>query len=155
MMSNEEQIKEIISKSLPGKTDVSIKRQRRVLIKVSRTDLKKIMKILAKELKAQHLSTITARDTGTELEILYHFFIQNVLVTVRTSCPRDDPTIDSIMDIFPSAVLYEREINDILGIKPKGHPDLRRLILPDDWNQGFPLRKDWKPSGGDAVDKHG
>jgi len=153
MMSNEEQIKEIVSKNLPGKTDISIKRQRRVLIKVSRTDLKKLMKILAKELKAQHLSTITARDTGTELEILYHFFIQNVLVTVRTSCPRDDPTVDSIMDIFPSAVLYEREINDILGIKPKGHPDLRRLILPDDWTQGFPLRKDWKPSGGDAVDK--
>jgi Ni,Fe-hydrogenase III component G len=153
MMSNEEQIKENISNALPGKTDVSITRQRRVSVKVSRTDLKKLMKILAKELKAKHLSTITARDTGTELEILYHFFIQGVLVTVRTSCPRDDPSVDSIVSIFPSAVLYEREINDILGITPKGHPDLRRLILPDDWNQGYPLRKDWKPLGGDAIDK--
>jgi NADH:ubiquinone oxidoreductase subunit C len=108
------------------------------------------MKVLAKEMDTQHLSTITARDTGTDLEILYHFFIKGILVTVRTTCPRNDPTIDSILKVFPSAVLYEREIHDLLGIIPKGHPDLRPLVLPDSWKQGYPLRKDWKPSGGDA-----
>jgi len=42
--------------------------------------------------------------------------------------------------------LYERELLDLLGITPRGHPDPRRLVLPDDWPGGYPLRKDWKPS---------
>ena len=91
-----------------------------------------------------HLSTITARDTGKEIEILYHFLLNGVVITIRTSCPKDDSTVDSIVSIFPGAVLYERELNDILGVIPKGHPDLRRLVLPDDWVGGYPLRKDWK-----------
>jgi NADH:ubiquinone oxidoreductase subunit C len=153
-MSNEEDhIKEIVGNALPGKAEISVKRPRRVFIKVQRADLKILMKTLSKDLKVQHLSTITARDTGTDLEVLYHFFTKGTLVTVRTSCPRDDPTIDSIVSIFPSAILYERELKDMLGIEPKGHPDLRRLVLPDDWNQGYPLRKDWKPSGGESVDQ--
>jgi Ni,Fe-hydrogenase III component G len=150
MTFTEEQIKEILKKAIPGEIDVSVTRQRRVMIKVPRANLINVMKVLAKEMDTFHLSTITARDTGTDLEILYHFFIKGILVTVRTTCPRDDPTIDSILNIFPSAVLYEREIHDLLGIIPKGHPDLRPLVLPDDWKEGFPLRKDWKPSGGDV-----
>jgi len=102
--------------------------------------------ILSSELNIQHLSTITARDTGSELEILYHFFLKGIVITVRTTCPKEDPTVDSIVGVFPSAVLYERELNDILGIVPKGHPDLRRLVLSDDWVGGYPLRKDWTPA---------
>ena len=150
MTFTEEQIKEILKKAIPKEIDVSVTRQRRVMIKVLRENLIKVIKVIAKEMDTFHLSTITARDTGTDLEILYHFFINGILVTVRTSCPRDDPTIDSILKVFPSAVLYEREIHDLLGIIPKGHPDLRPLVLPDDWKEGYPLRKDWKPSGGDA-----
>ena len=146
-MSEEENIKEIISNALKDKADVTIKRQKRVFIKVLRKDLKKLMNLLSKKLNTEHLSTITARDTGNDFEVLYHFFIQNVLVTVRTSCSRDDATVDSIIDNFPSAVLYERELHDMFGIKTKVHSNLKRLLLPDDWNQGYPLRKDWKQRG--------
>lgn len=121
------------------------KRDRRIYIPIPRHELMKTINILSSELDIQHLSTITARDTGNELEILYHFMLNGVVITVRTTCPRDDPTIDSIVSVYPGAVLYERELNDILGIVPKGHPDLRRLVLPDDWVGGYPLRKDWKP----------
>ena len=135
---------ELIIQVLQG-VPVQVKRDRRIYIPISRDELMKTMNILSSELNIQHLSTITARDTGKELEILYHFFLDGVVITVRTTCPREDPTVDSIVPVFPSAVLYERELNDILGIVPKGHPDLRRLVLPDDWVGGYPLRKDWKP----------
>jgi NADH-quinone oxidoreductase subunit C len=135
---------ELISQVLQG-LPVQVKRDRRIFIAVPRDDLIKTVNILSSELNINHLSTITARDTGKEIEILYHFFLNGVIITIRTTCPKDDPTIDSIVHIFPGAVLYERELNDILGVVPKGHPDLRRLVLPDDWVGGYPLRKDWKP----------
>jgi len=139
MTTTEELIAEVL-KGLP----VQMKRNRRMFLTVPRSDLIKTMNILANELAIQHLSTITARDTGNELEILYHFLFKGVVITVRTTCPINDPTIDSIVSVFPSAILYEREIHDILGILPTGHPDLRRLVLPDEWVGGYPLRKDWK-----------
>jgi NADH:ubiquinone oxidoreductase subunit C len=135
---------ELISQVLQG-LPVQVKRDRRIFIPVPRNDLIKTVNILSSELNINHLSTITARDTGKEIEILYHFLLNGVVITIRTMCPKDDPTIESIVSIFPGAVLYERELNDILGVVPKGHPDLRRLVLPDDWVGGYPLRKDWKP----------
>jgi NADH:ubiquinone oxidoreductase subunit C len=123
---------------------VQVKRPRRLFLTVPRNDLIKTINILSSELNIQHLSTITARDTGNDFEILYHFLLKGVVITIRTTCPKNDPAVDSIVSIFPSAILYEREIHDILGIVPKGHPDLRTLVLPDDWVGGYPLRKDWK-----------
>ena len=135
---------ELILQVLQG-LPVQVKRDRRIFISLPRNDLIKTVNILSNELNIHHLSTITARDTGSEFEILYHFLLNGVVITIRTTCPKDDPTIDTIVNIFPGAVLYERELNDILGIVPKGHPDLKRLVIPDDWVGGYPLRKDWKP----------
>ena len=116
-----------------------------MFLTVPRNDLIKTMNILSSELNIQHLSTITARDTGNDLEILYHFFLNGVVITIRTACPKNDPTVDSIVNVFPSAVLYEREIHDILGVEFEGHPNLSRLELPDDWpNDVYPLLKKWK-----------
>jgi NADH-quinone oxidoreductase subunit C len=140
MTTPEEHILEVL-KGLP----VLMPRSHRLFLSIPREDLIKTMNILSSELAIQHLSTITARDKGNDLELLYHFMLQGVVLTIKTTCPKNDPTIDSIVNIFPSAILYEREIHDILGIVPKGHPDLRRLVLPDEWVGGYPLRKDWKP----------
>jgi Ni,Fe-hydrogenase III component G len=53
--------------------------------------------------------------------------------------------IETVTDIFPGAVLYERDLMEMLGVQVKGHPDPRRLFLPDDWPAGkFPLRKEVK-----------
>jgi NADH-quinone oxidoreductase subunit C len=139
MTTTEEHILEVL-KGLP----VERKRNHRIFLTIPREDLLKTLSILSSELAVQHLSTITARDKGNDLEILYHFLLNGVVITVKTTCPKTDPTIESIVKIFPSAILYEREIHDILGIVPTGHPDLRRLVLPDEWVGGYPLRKDWK-----------
>ena len=62
-------------------------------------------------------------------------------VRVRVQLPGDDPRIASLYDVYPGTEAMEREAYDLLGIWFEGHPDLTRILLPDEW-QGHPLRKD-------------
>lgn len=61
---------------------------------------------------------------------------------LRVSLPRDNPVLPSVTGLWPVANLFEREIFDLFGVTFTGHPDLRRIMLPEDWT-GFPLRKDY------------
>jgi NADH-quinone oxidoreductase subunit C len=61
---------------------------------------------------------------------------------VKVFCPRDNPQIPSVADLWPAADWQEREAYDMFGITFPGHPDLRRILCADDW-EGFPLRKDY------------
>ena len=62
---------------------------------------------------------------------------------VRVVVDRDDPVIPSVADVWPTADWHEREAYDLMGIRFDGHPDLRRILCPDDWD-GHPLRKDYE-----------
>jgi NADH-quinone oxidoreductase subunit C len=62
---------------------------------------------------------------------------------VRVGVPADDPKVPSITGVYPGANFYEREAFDLFGIQFEGHPDLTRILLPDDW-EGYPLRKDYE-----------
>ncbi len=61
---------------------------------------------------------------------------------VRVLVDRDHPVIPTVCDLWPAADWHEREAYDMMGIVYEGHPDLRRILLPEDW-EGFPLRKDY------------
>lgn len=91
------------------------------------------------------LVSVTGMDWGTELGTIYHLrstsFNHMVVVKTRVS-DRENPEIDSLCPVYKSAEFHEREVYDLLGIKFKDHPDLRRLFLDSTW--GFPLRKDYK-----------
>ena len=63
-------------------------------------------------------------------------------IRARVQVPEDDPTLPSITDIYPGAENMEREIYDMFGIAFQGHPDLTRILMPDEW-QGHPLRRDY------------
>lgn len=91
------------------------------------------------------LSCLTGIDKGDFLEVVYHIFsyAAKVSLVLKAKLDRANPVIQSIADIWPSAAWMEREQFDLLGIKFTGHPDLRRIMLPDDW-VGHPLRKDYK-----------
>ena len=63
---------------------------------------------------------------------------------LRTQVPETDPTLASLFDIHPGAEAHERETFDMFGIVFEGHPDLTRILMPEDWH-GHPLRKDYQP----------
>jgi NADH-quinone oxidoreductase subunit C len=90
----------------------------------------------------------TGIDSEDCFEILYHFSNDETgcVVTVKVFIrDRENPSIESITPFIPAAEWIEREIHDILGIEFKNHPNMRRLILADDWPEGvYPLRKDFK-----------
>jgi len=66
----------------------------------------------------------------------------NVRLRVRVPVDAEDPTLDSITPVYPGANFFEREVYDMFGITFDGHPDMTRILMPDDW-QGHPLRKDF------------
>ncbi|HEY1359259.1 MAG TPA: NADH-quinone oxidoreductase subunit C [Thermoleophilaceae bacterium] len=70
-------------------------------------------------------------------------------LAVRTRVGVDDPTLASVVDLFPTADHQEREVYDFFGVVFEGHPDLRRILMPEDY-EGFPQRRDF-PMGGEPV----
>jgi NADH-quinone oxidoreductase subunit C len=63
-------------------------------------------------------------------------------IRIRVQVPESDPTIASLFDLYPGAEAPEREVFDMHGIRFTGHPDLSRILMPEDW-EGHPLRKDY------------
>jgi NADH:ubiquinone oxidoreductase subunit C len=100
---------------------------------------------LDRELSFDYLFCLTGVDWGTELGVVYHLesttHRHNLVVKVMTS-DRENPTIDSVQDIWQTANFHEMEVFDFFGIKFNNHPNLKRLFLPKDWT-GYPLRKDY------------
>ena len=81
-------------------------------------------------------------------ELNYHLVSipRRLRARIRVRLSGEDPVVDSLVPIWPGANWLEREIFDLFGIQFTGHPDLRRILLPDDW-EGYPLRKDYPVEG--------
>lgn len=88
-----------------------------------------------------------------ELDYIVRSLRRNHVFRVRTQLPDDEPRIASVAGIYRSADVMEREAYDFFGVDFEGHPDLRRILMPDEW-QGHPHRKDY-PLGGVEVQYHG
>lgn len=98
------------------------------------------------EMYFDYMFCLTAVDWVTHFIVVYHLtstkFNHKIVLKAKIT-GRDDPSIDTICDIWKTAEFLEREVYDLFGIKFNNHPDLRRLLLEDDW-VGYPLRKDYK-----------
>ena len=94
------------------------------------------------------LMCLSGVDLGAkeeELSIVYHIYSMQHRhsVVLRASVPKTDAHLPSVSHIWKTADWHEREAYDLYGILFEGHTDLRRILLPDDW-EGYPLRKDYK-----------
>jgi NADH-quinone oxidoreductase subunit C len=97
------------------------------------------------------LSDVTCVDwypAEPRFHVTYHILSHGMKqrVRLRAEASTMDATMDSITDVWPSANFYEREIFDLFGVRFNGHPNMRRIMMPDDW-EGHPLRKDYPVEG--------
>lgn len=92
-----------------------------------------------------YLRSISGVDYVEWIESVYHFlsYKHDHEATVKVKVTRENPSLASVMDLWPAADWHERETYDLLGIIFEGHDDLKRILLPEDWD-GHPLRKDYK-----------
>lgn len=91
------------------------------------------------------LHCLSGVDYGDHLTSVIHLFsfIHKHWITLKAKCPKDNPVLPSLTSVWKAANWHERETYDLLGIIYEGHPNLRRILLPDDW-KGHPLRKDYQ-----------
>ncbi len=119
--------------------------------------IKEICRYLHDEpsLKMDYLVDLTAvdfstypGDTGMRFEVVYNMIslVFHHRIRLKVRVPDDDPRIDSVTAIWQTANWHERETYDLMGVKFDGHPDLRRILMPDDW-EGHPLRKEYPLKG--------
>lgn len=124
-------------------TDWSEKSVKRVYFKTDKNNIVQVAKAMFSDLGLRFI-TASAVDLPQQLEIIYHFSndpageIYSVRVAIGN---KENPEIDSIALLFPGAEWVEREIWEMFGINFKNHPNLKKLLLSDDWPKGdYPLR---------------
>ncbi|MBI2681645.1 MAG: NADH-quinone oxidoreductase subunit C [Acidobacteriales bacterium] len=101
--------------------------------------------------KFNFLADVTCADfhpTEPRFHLAYHLLSHELKQRVRlkVAVAGDDPVVESVFPVWPSANFFERELYDLLGIRFLGHPNLRRILMPEDW-EGHPLRKDYPVEG--------
>jgi Ni,Fe-hydrogenase III component G len=147
VISAREEILPVIRERLGNSiNEVFEKSPRRLYIEVRPENVPEASRFIFKEMGAR-LQIATGIDTPGAIEILYHwaFDLCGCVVTIKTKLDREKPEIESIAPFCPAAEWIEREMWELLGITFKNHPDMRHLLLTDDWPEGrYPLRRDYK-----------
>jgi NADH-quinone oxidoreductase subunit C len=104
------------------------------------------------KLKFEYLNCITDTDMKDTIQLAYLMtsYMLHQQISIKVNLDRETPSITTVESIWATANWNEREIFDLLGVNFNDHSDLRRILMPDDWN-GYPLRKDYK----EQPDYHG
>ena len=109
---------------------------------------------LRDELGFDHILAVSGTDyiAKKEMEVIY--FVgslkpgqQDLVAAIAERTPRDAPSVPSLVSVWPGAEYHERETFEMLGVKFDGHPDMRGILLPEDWHDIPPLRKDFISPG--------
>jgi len=146
-MSAEEDIKQkLINKFRCLESNIKIQRSRRISLETGYNNFPEVFDYAVKQLKFSHLCTITGLDEQEKLSFIYHLAHDSgIVLNLKTSLPKENPALKTVMPYFPGAEVYERELVDLLGVKVEGLPAGHRYPLTDDWPiDQYPLRKDWK-----------
>ncbi len=120
---------------------------------IRRAQLRRVAELLRDEpeFSFKFLADLTALDhypAEPRFETVVHLLSLDHArrLRLKVRLPGDDPKVDSLVPIWPAAHAFEREVFDLFGIQFEGHPFLRRILLPEDW-EGHPLRKDYPVQG--------
>jgi len=124
--------------------DGKVLRPGHLAVTIDRDDLIPVCTYLQKTIGFEHLSCITAVDWKDRFDCTYHIenYYNGCMVQVTAHIPYDDPKIKSLTGLWNAANYHEREAWDLMGIEFEGHPNLERILLPQDF-KFHPLRKDF------------
>ncbi|MEM6643741.1 MAG: NADH-quinone oxidoreductase subunit C, partial [Bacteroidota bacterium] len=144
-----EEIKQLLEDNLPGSVEGERSDATPAGLIISEPLLVDVCRLLHSNPSTyfDSLSCLSGLDGGSEsgvMEVIYHLYSIpfNLHLALYVVLDRVNPEVDSVSDVWRGANWHERETYDLLGIKFKNHPDLRRILLPEDW-EGYPLRKDY------------
>ncbi|MFC1501309.1 NADH-quinone oxidoreductase subunit C [Elusimicrobiota bacterium] len=136
-------IEEILNKLSDRVIEFKEHNPKRIYIEINPLDIVDVTKILYDEYNLR-FSIASGTDTRHNFEILYHFSddATGKIISIRTFLKdKNNPEIESITPVMKAAEWIEREMHELLGIKFIGHPNLKHLLLPDDWPKDkYPLR---------------
>ena len=159
----EKSLADKITQKFGSKAEVAYIKQDRIRINVKKEDIKDVASYIRDELNFDHAESVSGVDYPAEnkIEVVYHLGsytdpdLGKQILALATSAPREaDPNpgrdstrLPSLRDIFYSVEFHERECFEMLGVYFDDHPDNRRLLLPEDWADIPPLRKDFDIKG--------
>ena len=145
------------------KTEVAFVKPDRIRINVKKDNIKEVAEFIRDDLGFDHAESVSGVDypEDKEIEVVYHLGsytdpqLSKQILTLATRAPREDEPkpgndsthLPSLREIFYSVEFHERECFEMLGVYFDGHPDNRRLLLPEDWADLPPLRKDFSIKG--------
>ncbi len=143
-MTNEE-IKQYITAHAPEATFDETGEWLNIIVESNH--LKPLAAVLYNQpLHLDYLFCLTCVDFKTHLTVVYHLSAstnRNINIVLKTNLDRSDPVIETVSDLWRTAEFLEREVFEMFGVSFLHHPDLRKLILDDDF-KGYPLRKDFE-----------
>lgn len=118
---------------------------------IDRGDIREVAKFCKEELSFDYLVDISSVDNfGTEprFEVVYELYSMTMAIHLRLKLrvSEEDPTVDTVSDVWPTANWHEREIWDMMGLRFNNHPDLRRILMWEGYPY-FPLRKEFPLEG--------
>ena len=142
-------IKELVEEKLPGAVDGEDLQSSPQALFIKQSKIHSVCEFLHAHSKLyfDSLSCLTGLDNGEEIgtiEIVYNLYSIpfDIHLMLKVKLDRDQAEVESVSNIWRAASWHEREAYDLVGIRFINHPDLRRILLPDDW-EGHPLRKDY------------
>ena len=152
-----DQIAKMIEEKFPGQVLGTTTHAGQVGVMLKPDLIRDICRFLHDEpsLRMDHLADLTAvdysafpGDTGLRFEVVYNMISTNFRhrIRLKVRVPEDQPRVDTVTEIWQTANWHERETYDLMGIIFNGHPDLRRILLTEDWI-GHPLRKEYPLKG--------
>ncbi len=127
---------------------IKVQRATRLWVDVDRGLFEQVFDFLVKGAGFSILCTITGLDLGEDLGLIYHLARDGgIMANVKTRVPKGQ-SMRTVTPWFPGAAIYESEVEDLLGARFDGKPEMPRYPLPEDWPQGdHPLLKNWKSKG--------
>lgn len=159
----EKSLADKITQRFASKAEVAYIKPNRIRINVKKEDIKDVASYIRDELNFDHAESVSGVDypDENEIEVVYHLGsytdpeLSKQILALATRAPREDEPnpgrdrtrLPSLRDIFYSVEFHERECFEMLGVYFDGHPDNRRLLLPEDWADIPPLRKDFAIKG--------